>query len=322
MLKLHNKYRLWRFDLNKLSNCKFCNKSFKPKSIGGHTKFCELNPDRLSHIEKLSFARSSITLETRQKQSESAKKSHREGAYKNKTYSKARQKWSDEQKKKLSEKRKAWLAANPDKHPWKTNSKFVSEPCQNLKYALANAGIDFIAEYAPLPDRFFAIDIAFPAVKIGIEVNGEQHYNRDGSLKKYYQDRHNLIEATGWKIFEIHYHACYNDEKTKEIVNSLLNLHEIDDIENLSFDNPKRSNQKHESASSQKKFISQQAYFDSQKLSEESLQKWKDAIRITDTSKFGFISKIAKTMNCSHTHVRRILNKYFPDIKSFQRKSI
>lgn len=308
--------------MSKLTNCKFCNNEFSKRSIGGHTKFCDKNPDKNIHIEKLKKARNSINKESYSKSSEAVKAAHKRGAYDNKASHKQRQKLSASQKLKISEKRKAWLAANPDKHPWKTNSKFVSEPCQNLKYALANAGIDFIAEYAPLPDRFFAIDIAFPAVKIGIEVNGEQHYNRDGSLKKYYQDRHNLIEATGWKIFEIHYHACYNDEKTKEIVNSLLNLHEIDDIENLSFDNPKRSNQKHESASSQKKFISQQAYFDSQKLSEESLQKWKDAIRITDTSKFGFISKIAKTMNCSHTHVRRILNKYFPDIKSFQRKSI
>ena len=56
-------------------------------------------------------------------------------------------------------------------------------------------------------------------------------------------------------------------------------------------------------------------------LSDIELQKWKVAIDSTDTAKFGFIGKISKKMNCSHTHVRRVLNKYFPEIHSFMRKT-
>jgi hypothetical protein len=70
-----------------------------------------------------------------------------------------------------------------------------------------------------------------------------------------------------------------------------------------------------------RKFPTRQAYADSQKLSQESLQQWKLAIDSVDTTKFGFIGKIAKKMDCSHTHVRRVLNKYFPDIQSFMRKT-
>lgn len=32
----------------------------------------------------------------------------------------------------------------------------------------------------PLDDRSFSLDIAFPEKKIGIEVNGNQHYERNG----------------------------------------------------------------------------------------------------------------------------------------------
>ena len=31
-------------------------------------------------------------------------------------------------------------------------------------------------------------------MRIGIEINGNQHYERNGKLKKYYQDRHDHIE--------------------------------------------------------------------------------------------------------------------------------
>ena len=68
------------------------------------------------------------------------------------------------------------------------------------------------------------------------------------------------------------------------------------------------------------KFPTRQAYADSQKLSQDTLLQWKTAIDSVDITKFGFIGKIAKQMNCSHTHVRRVLNKYFPDIQTFKRK--
>lgn len=63
----------------------------------------------------------------------------------------------------------------------------------------------------PLDDRNFSIDIAFPDLKIGIEINGNQHYNPDGSLKAYYAERHNLIVEAGWKLMELHYSVAYGD---------------------------------------------------------------------------------------------------------------
>jgi len=126
---------------------------------------------------------------------------------------------SEETKKIISEKRKKWLLEHKDQHVWRRDSKFLSEPCENLKQYLRNKGINFVEEYEPFDDINYCLDIAWPDEKIAIEVNGNQHYNRDGSLSKYYQKRHNLFIERGWKIFEIHYTKCYN-----------ININDFNDI--------------------------------------------------------------------------------------------
>jgi len=124
---------------------------------------------------------------------------------------------SEETKKKISEKRKKFLKDNPDKHPWRNKDKFKSEPCEKVKNFLISKHIDFIAEFQPeIEDRFFSIDIAMPDKMIAIEINGNQHYERTGLLKPYYQKRHDLLIEAGWDVYEIHYGACFNLEKLEE----------------------------------------------------------------------------------------------------------
>lgn len=127
---------------------------------------------------------------------------------------------SDKTKQIISEKRKSFLFSNPDKHPWKNNSKFISVPCEKFKDTLKELGYDFKEEWQPLSDRLFSIDIAFTEKKIGIEINGNQHYNSDGTLKSYYQERHDLICSSGWKLIEIHYSQCFDKENIVKIISS------------------------------------------------------------------------------------------------------
>ena len=131
-------------------------------------------------------------------------------------------KMSDESKKKISDAKKLLYKNNPEKHIWKSNSKFISKPCEEFKKILDEQHIPYVAELTPLDDRFFSIDIAFPDKRIGIEINGNQHYNKDGSLKKYYNDRHNLIESYGWKLYEIHFSICYNRDEVLNLVKNIL----------------------------------------------------------------------------------------------------
>ena len=130
---------------------------------------------------------------------------------------------TDAEKKVLSIKRKQYLKENPDKHPWRNNNKFKSEPCEKLKGWLDSKNIPYIPEYAEhgVGDRNFSIDVAMPDKMIALEVNGNQHYNRDGTLKDYYKEREELLESVGWKVYQIHYSMCFKIDKLENI---LLNL--------------------------------------------------------------------------------------------------
>jgi len=130
-------------------------------------------------------------------------------------------KHSDETKKIISESRKKWLKDNPEKHVWKRTDKFKSIPCETLKKILKENGFDFLPEHTVISGSSYAVDIAFPNVKIGLEVNGNQHYNRDCSLKDYYLDRKNKIENEGWKLYDIHYSKVYDDLFIKSLIDSL-----------------------------------------------------------------------------------------------------
>lgn len=136
-------------------------------------------------------------------------------------------------KKLIAEKRKQWLAANPDKHPWRSKNKFESIPCKILKEKLRSNNINFIEEFQPAleQNKFYSIDIAIPEKMIGIEVNGNQHYNKDGTLKPYYLERSNFIKQLGWQLIEIHYSLVYNNDYILNIINSILQ-----EKTNLNFD--------------------------------------------------------------------------------------
>lgn len=135
-------------------------------------------------------------------------------------------KTTEKNNKERIEKIKKWLKNNPNKHSWKTSKK-KSIPCEKFKNILKSNKISFVEEFTPLIDRMFSIDIAFPDKKIGIEINGNQHYSSDGQLKPYYKDRHDLIEKEGWKLYEIHYSIIYNEHLINEIINNIKCEHDL-----------------------------------------------------------------------------------------------
>ena len=129
---------------------------------------------------------------------------------------------TEENKKKMSELKKTFYKNNPDKHPWKKSSKFKSKPCENFKKIVEELNIFYIEEMTPSNERLFSIDIALPQYKIAIEINGNQHYNKDGKLKDYYQQRHDFIKNLGWTIHEIHYSICFDDEFIKNTIQKMI----------------------------------------------------------------------------------------------------
>lgn len=138
---------------------------------------------------------------------------------------------SNERKIAISKGRKKYLSENPDKHWWKNKDRFKSKPCEYLKQKLSENGINFIPEHQPLENRFFSIDIAFPDKKIGIEVNGNQHYNQDKTLKPYYQKRKELIEQEGWKIFDIYFIKVYDKKFINDLILELKSSYKLENID-------------------------------------------------------------------------------------------
>ncbi len=128
-----------------------------------------------------------------------------------------KRKLSDETKRKLSNIRKEWLRNNPEKHPWKNNNKFKSVPCETLKNKLKDRNMLFQEEIRPLENRFYSIDIAFIDKGIGLEVNGNQHYDNT-ELKPYYKNRKNEIEKNGWRLYDIHYTKVYDDDFVNDLI--------------------------------------------------------------------------------------------------------
>jgi transposase len=218
-------------------------------------------------------------------------------------------------KDKISKGRIKYLKENPDKHPWKDNNKFVSVPCEKLKERFRKEGLIFEAEWMPIPDqRSFSIDIAFPEIKLGIEVNGNQHYNRDGTLKDYYAERHRLIEAAGWNLLEVHFSHCYSEEKVIELIQALREnkAHEI------KYTVTPRLKSKSEIYREGVRKRKQERKEKKLKLIEER----KKSLERHDLTKFGWVHQVSLEWGVSHTEVRRWVKNNFPDLETYKRKSI
>lgn len=148
-----------------------------------------------------------------------------------------------EQRSKISNARKEWIKNNPEKFHSLSKSRNKSVPCERVKNWLREQSISFIEEYQPLLhlDRFFSIDIAFPDKKIGIEVNGNQHYNRDGTLADYYQKRHDLITAEGWILYELHYSTCFHIDAISKLIPSILSSDKKIEFDYMGYVKPRKT---------------------------------------------------------------------------------
>lgn len=221
---------------------------------------------------------------------------------------------TDEYRLKVSEKRKKYLKENPEKHPWKNESKRISKPCEKVKEYLNLKNINYVEEWQPIENRFFSIDIAFPDIKLGIEVNGNQHYNSDGTLKEYYQKRHDLIEKEGWKLIELHYSLCFDFN----LIEKILDIKEQPDYT------------EYFRIKSEKEFIKKSKIRNprGQTIKEKTDLKWEEYKSIIinsdiDFSKFGWVTKVSKILKISPQKVNEWMKRYLPDFyedRCFKRK--
>lgn len=174
-----HKHKKHKNDKEKMEHkCKYCNKQYKnPKQIGGHTARCKQNPNYDKYVED---------------------------ARKNSTGKKA----SEETKKKISIARKKYLLANPDKVPYLINhSSNKSMPQKMIEGALKQENIEgWISEFR---NGLYSYDIAFPDLKIDIEIDGETHQQE--KVIQIDKRRDEWTISQGWKILRIPTKIIYNN---------------------------------------------------------------------------------------------------------------
>lgn len=227
-------------------------------------------------------------------------------------------KHSEESKRKLSEKRKKYLKENPKSHSWSKFHDKETEPEKRLAEYLTKLNKFQVHRWYNIPEseKFFEIDFAIPELKIAIEVNGEQHYNRDGSLADYYKKRDDYIKSLGWKTLQIHYVLCFKEDKLNEIFNELISSISNDDLNSLELKLLESGKQiinakevrKEEKLKKKQEILSQR-----EKVlleNNEALKKKLEDLLLKYGNEYGYIALLMKELNTNHSCVRRSLQKF------------
>lgn len=224
--------------------CKYCGKEFENKAqLGGHTVFCKSNPNRERNLKILNSNRTHIDYKNihnticnckycgKTCRGKGALIRHENCCCENPSiipsktaiYKKEKQyrkdhniniqkgrKLSEEHKQKIREGYYKWMSEHREE--FLKYSRGQSKACEHFKEILKNNGINFIEEYTPYwKERGFRLDIAFPDEKIGIEINGSQHYDKNGELNSISKEKQQFFEDHGWKIIQIYYNDVYKE---------------------------------------------------------------------------------------------------------------
>lgn len=125
-------------------------------------------------------------------------------------------KFTEARRQHSSIKRKEWLSKNRNNHSWRYKGEVYPE--KKFREWLTSQNINFVTEYTPEDfDRYFKMDFAILSLKIDIELNGEQHYKRNGEFNDKHIERQKYIELKGWKVINI---------KSRDV------LYKFDDVKN------------------------------------------------------------------------------------------
>ena len=293
--------------------CVHCNSHFpKLNLLGNHTRWCKENPNSNRNILD-NRPNGTRICKVCQTQFELRYPKDRKT-----TCSKKCQGFmSEEARTKISNSRKEFLRQHPDLHTWKRKDKNVSVPCENFKKFLRSKNIDFVEEYSPLSDRFYSMDIALPNLKIAFEINGNQHYNKDGTLRSYYQKRHDEIVASGWSLIEIHYSNCFSDANMLKFIDFDIPMDSNIEIEKIKeFFRIKKEKQK--------------PLPRGQKAKNKTDAKWlelKDTIfdQGIDFTRYGWNTVLSRYLQIKPQKVHEWMIRYHPEFykseKCFKRKS-
>lgn len=218
-------------------------------------------------------------------------------------------------KNKISKARKKYLKDNPnrpkDGFVRKRNGEMSTSELL-FKSIIHNTFIDKEYEYNFMFYRY-SLDFAWPEKQACIEIDGEQHRLLDRKLSDEKKDY--CLKEHGWKVLRINKEDLINNHeachlRAKEFIDSApvidkelrwkskKELMKIKIIHSYNLKKEKKSNIQN----------------DIRKIEESDI----------DFKKFGWVSKVSKLLNVSHTSVPRFMKKYMASFyyeKCYKRKT-
>lgn len=178
-----NERRRKRAELGDKRSCKFCEKEFRAKSIGGHVCKCKLNPNSISTAKKIAAARvgSKMSSEAINKISASMKKAHLEG----RAWNIGKSRWNNEKS-----------------YPEIFFEKVINNEFVNKNYECEH------------PIGIYSLDFAWVQLKKAIEIDGDQH-ERFEEYKQRDEKKDKLCAENGWEVLRIKWKDLYGNTKDK-----------------------------------------------------------------------------------------------------------
>lgn len=203
----------------------------------------------------------------------------------------------------LSKKRLEYMKENPEKTAWRT--KTISYPeklfLNNLIKLGWNKKYNIIREKSVFP---YFIDFAFIDLKIAVEIDGSQHEEKERKKSDIKKDK--LLKEKGWRIFRIKAINLYhNIDKVFEKLNIFINNgSKAENIEIFPKILKERELKNIEEKKRKENYISR-IRKEKELIYQERLKSYNNIEKTV-----GWVGRLAKEWNVSHTQVRRYINKY------------
>jgi very-short-patch-repair endonuclease len=288
--------------------CEKCQRNIANKgSLVQHRKSCDLTFELKNAIEKdyLENMLSIRDILLKYEISDSSVRNILKGKTRNlsealkvKNEKKGTNKHTNESKEKIRNARLKWMKENPDKTAWRLSNQ--SFPEKVFERVLKEKKLDehylIVREKSEYP---YFIDFAFEDIKVAVEIDGSQHNEENRKRKDIEKDK--LLIEKGWRIFRVPAKNILQ-ERDKVIEDLLLFIgSEITKI-NI------------KGIISNKEFKSEKKELEKEIRKKEKINYLNDRINYLNNIKKerGWVSKVCKDWNITHTQVRRWILKYYP----------
>jgi very-short-patch-repair endonuclease len=214
-------------------------------------------------------------------------------------------KHSEISKGKMRQKRLEYFKNNPEamtswrqkgiSYPEKIFQQLVQKNELTKKY-------DIVREYAFFP---YFIDFAFVNIKLAVEIDGSQHWLKESKIKSD-KEKDQVLMNNNWRVYRIPEFKLKKEfENTEEQFLKYLSIIE-QQPKQFVFENEIIEYEKIKQQKKQQKRIKAAQYFS--KLDNE-FEKRKHEFDVIDKSR-GYIGRLSKLWNVSHTQVRRYLENH------------